>query len=135
MLIKGMTYFSRIHMYVYIYIYVYRAMSLFSCRFLESMLVNYAIPCRNWTFQLFAMVATLAKRWKVQFIRIQVLSTDTVDQWVEQRRDNPKTWVRILASVIFFICSVAFFLLCYPYEALEGQLWTVMNTINKTSCR
>ena len=38
------------------------------------------------------------------------MPTDTVAQWVEHRRDDPWAWVRILASVIFFICSVEFFL-------------------------
>ena len=41
---------------------------------------------------------------------IQVLPTDTVAQRVEHRRDKPKTWVQILARVIFLFCSVAFFL-------------------------
>ena len=31
---------------------------------------------------------------------------------------------RIIASVRFFICSAAFFLLCYPCEALEGPIST-----------
>ena len=30
------------------------------------------------------------------------------------------TWVRLPANVRFFIYSVASFLLCCPYEALEG---------------
>ena len=38
-------------------------------------------------------------------------------------RDKPRTWVQILASVIFFNCSVAFFL-CYPGEALECPIST-----------
>ena len=36
--------------------------------------------------------------------------------------DMPRTWVRVLASVIFFICSVASFLMCCPCEALEGPI-------------
>ena len=32
--------------------------------------------------------------------------------------------IDILASVTFFICSVAFILLCYPCEALEGPILT-----------
>ena len=32
------------------------------------------------------------------------------------------TWVRLPASVIFFIYSVASFLLCCSYEALEGPI-------------
>ena len=48
--------------------------------------------------------------------KIQVLSTDTVAQWIEHRRDNPRTWVQILASVIFFICSVAFLLSLLPWR-------------------
>ena len=35
--------------------------------------------------------------------------------------EEKKTWVRVQASVIFFICSVASFLLCCPCEALEGR--------------
>ena len=38
--------------------------------------------------------------------------------------EKPGTWVRILASVRFFICSVASFLLCCPCEALEGPIST-----------
>ena len=37
------------------------------------------------------------------------------------RRDKPKYWVRIMTSVIFFICSVTFYHLCNPGESLEGQ--------------
>ena len=36
--------------------------------------------------------------------------SDTVAQLVERRRDMPKDQGSILASVIFLICSVAFFL-------------------------
>ena len=36
--------------------------------------------------------------------------------------EKPGTWVRLPASVIFFICSVASFLLCCPCEALEGPI-------------
>ena len=43
---------------------------------------------------------------------------------MSHQRDKPRTWVLILASVRFFICSVALFLLCYPCEALEGQILT-----------
>ena len=38
--------------------------------------------------------------------------------------EKPRTWVRVLASVRFFICSVASFLLCCPCEALEGPIST-----------
>ena len=48
----------------------------------------------------------------------QDLPTDTVAQWVERRRDKPWAWVRILASVIFFICSVAFFLSLLPWRCV-----------------
>ena len=55
-------------------------------------------------------------------IEIQDLPTDTIDQWVEHRRDKPWAWVRILASVIFYLlCS---FFLCYPGEALKGPILT-----------
>ena len=36
--------------------------------------------------------------------------------------EKPGTWVRLPASVRFFICSVASFLLCCPCEALEGPI-------------
>ena len=36
--------------------------------------------------------------------------------------EKPGTWVRVLASVRFFICSVASFLLCCPCEAMEGPI-------------
>ena len=54
-------------------------------------------------------------------IKIQDLSTDTVAQWVEHLGDKPRTWVQILASVIFFICSVALFLSLLPWRSVGGQ--------------
>ena len=49
-------------------------------------------------------------------IKIQDLPTDTVAQLVEHRRDKPRALVRILASVIFFICAVAFFISLLPWR-------------------
>ena len=50
------------HIYM-IYIYIYIAMSLFFMSFLKkSMLLNYANPCRNWTFHRFARVAEKNER-------------------------------------------------------------------------
>ena len=47
-----------IYMYIYIYIYIYIIQQLVNkCRFLESTLLNYDYPCRNWTFQRFARAA------------------------------------------------------------------------------
>ena len=43
--------------------------------------------------------------------------------------EKPGTWVRLPASVIFFICSVASFLLCCPCEALEGPISTGVGII------
>ena len=43
--------------------------------------------------------------------------------------EKPGTWVRLPASVIFFICSVASFLLCCPCEALEGLISTRVGII------
>ena len=43
--------------------------------------------------------------------------------------ENPGTWVRLPASVRFFICSVASFLLCCPCEALEGPISTRVGII------
>ena len=54
--------------------------------------------------------------------KVRVLPADTVAWLVEHRRDKPRNWVQILASVRFFFFSVAFFLLCYPCEALEGSI-------------
>ena len=46
------------YIYTYIYIYIYIIQQLVNkCRFLESTLLNYAYPCRNWTFQRFARAA------------------------------------------------------------------------------
>ena len=50
---------------------------------------------------------------------MQDLPTDTVAQWVEHRRDKPWASVRILASYIFFIFSVAFFLSLLPWRSVE----------------
>ena len=66
---------------------------------------------------------------KVVMIKIRELPADTVAQSVERRRDKPKTWVRILASVRFFICSVALFILCHPREALVGPILTWVSII------
>ena len=43
-------------LYVYIYIYIIHQF-VNKCRFYESTLLNYAYPCRNWTFQHFARAA------------------------------------------------------------------------------
>ena len=61
-------------------------------------------------------------------IKIRYLPADTVAQWVERQGDKPKAYVRILASVRFFVCSVAFFLLCLPGEGLEGSVSTEVCT-------
>ena len=60
------------------------------------------------------------KDTKLIRIKIQVLPTDTVAQWVEHRRDKPRTWVQILGSAIFF--PLRSFFLCYPGDALEGPI-------------
>ena len=62
-------------------------------------------------------------------IKIRDLPADAVAQSVERQHDKLKTWVQILASVRCVICSVAFFLLCYPGEALEGPISTGVCTI------
>ena len=62
-------------------------------------------------------------------IKIRLLPDDNVAQSVERRRDNPRAMDRILASVSFLICSVAFFLLCYPGEALQDPFSTGVCTI------
>ena len=58
----------------------------------------------------------------LKFIRIKIRDLPAVAQSVEHHRDKPRTWLQIEASVRFFICPVAFFLLCYPCEALEGPI-------------
>ena len=60
----------------------------------------------------------------LKLIRIKILDLldDTVVQSIERRSDKPKAIVRIIVIVRFFICSVAFFLLCYLGEALEGPI-------------
>ena len=59
--------------------------------------------------------------------KIQDRPTDTIAQLVERWRDKPKGWIRILACVRFLF--VAFFLLCYPGEALEGPILTGVSKI------
>ena len=44
--------------------------------------------------------------------------------------EKPGTWVRVLASVRFFICSVASFLLCCPCDALEEPISTKVAYLN-----
>ena len=62
----------------------------------------------------------------LKHIRIKILDlpAETVAQSVERRRDRLNTCVGNLASVRFFTCFVAFFLLCYHGEALEGPMST-----------
>ena len=43
--------------------------------------------------------------------------------------DMPRTWVRLLASVKFFIYSVASILQCSPCEVLEGPISTRVGII------
>ena len=59
-------------------------------------------------------------------IKIPELPADTLAQSVVRLRDKQKAWVRILAIVRFFTCSVTLFLLCYPCEALEGSTLTAV---------
>ena len=51
--------------------------------------------------------------------------------YLVHRRDNPKTWVQVLASVIFLFCPLRSFFLCYNGEALEGPISTAV-CINST---
>ena len=53
-------------------------------------------------------------------IKIQVLPTDTVAQWVEHRRDMPKDLGSNPSECHIFLA----FFLCYPGEALEGPIST-----------
>ena len=61
---------------------------------------------------------------KLVRIKIRDLPSDTVGQSAERRRDKPNAWVRIQASARFFICSGAFFPLCYSGKALQGPILT-----------
>ena len=96
-------------MYICIYIYIYSvhncpqliplcniSISLFVVVF-ESTFLNCANPCRNATFQHFTGVA--------------------------EKKERNGTNEKILASVRFFIFSVAFFLLCYH--------WRTVNVMNE----
>ena len=68
---------------------------------------------------------------KLMRIKIQVLPTDIVAQWVEHRCDKSRTWVQSLASVKFLFVPLRSFFLCYPGEALEGSISTgVSNKLN-----
>ena len=51
-------------------------------------------------------------------IKIKDMPNDTVFQLVERRRDKPRALIRILASVRFVICSVAFFLSLLPWRSV-----------------
>ena len=63
--------------------------------------------------------------WKLIRTKIQVLPTGTRSLVGKASAlEKPRTRVRVLASVRFFICSVASFLLCCPCEALEGPILT-----------
>ena len=54
--------------------------------------------------------------------KIRILPAVTVAWLVEHRRDKPRNWVQILASVRLLFFPVTFFLFCYPCEALEGPI-------------
>ena len=65
------------------------------------------------------------KIWKHIILIIQVLPTGTRSLVGNASAlEKQRTWFRFLASVRFFICSVASFLLCCPCEALEGPIST-----------
>ena len=64
-------------------------------------------------------------------IKFPDLPTDNVAQWVEHRLDMPWAWVRIIASVRFFIRSVKFFHY-YPDEAPEGPISTAVSQKHST---
>ena len=49
-----------------------------------------------------------------------------LNQHYSRRRNKPRVRVRIIESVRFFICSVAFFIRCYLCEALEGPISSVV---------
>ena len=56
-------------------------------------------------------------------IKIQVLQTDTVAQWVEHGGDKPRVLGSNPSKCHIFHLLRSFFL-CYPGEALEGQILT-----------
>ena len=59
-----------------------------------------------------------------KLIGIQVLPTDTRNLVGKASAlEKPRTWVRVLASVIW---SFASFLLCCPYEVLECPISTMV---------
>ena len=57
-------------------------------------------------------------------IKFRELPTKAIAQSVERLRDEQKAWIRIIASVKFLFCPFAFFLLCYPGEAVVGPIST-----------
>ena len=71
------------------------------------------------------LIMLIQKKTKIK----RELPADTVAQTVERLCDKQKAWVRILASVRFFICPSAFILLDYPGEALEGPILTGVSII------
>ena len=54
-------------------------------------------------------------------IKIWELQADTIAQSVERLYDRQRSWVPILASVGFFIGSVALFHLCYPAKCWRSN--------------
>ena len=101
--------------------------------FFESTLFHYANPCRNLDLcqvsekermQWKKIKLTLAEEWvgdlKLKRIKILNLPADTVVQLVECLSDNLMAWIWTLQSVRFFICSIVFFIPCYPGKTLEG---------------
>ena len=59
---------------------------------------------------------------KLKRIKIQVMPLAPVAWRLTRGPRIAETWVRLPASVIFFIYSVASFLLCCRCEALEGPI-------------
>ena len=57
-------------------------------------------------------------------IKICELLADTTAQSVDCLHDKQMAWVRILASVRFFICTVTLFLLCYAGKTLKSPILT-----------
>ena len=57
-------------------------------------------------------------------IKIQVLPTDTVAQWVEHRRDMLKDLGSNSSECHLLFVSLCSFFLCYPGEAVECSIST-----------
>ena len=67
--------------------------------------------------------------WVYIYIYIYIYTHTCMLSGKASALDMPRTWVRLLASVKFFIYSVASILQCSPCEVLEGPISTRVGII------